>query len=180
MIEDAGEKEEYNLNQFCKDYYAGGDAPENYTPTKTEQNQIPIYSNGVENDGLYGYTNKARCLEPAITISARGTIGFVALRTEPFVPIVRLITLIPNTEIVDVKLLYYVMQKVDFNPNGKTIKQLTIPQIQDIKITIPNIEYQQSLLQQINQIEKENADLKNEIEALEVKKKDVLESWLKG
>lgn len=35
VIEDAGEKEEYNLNQFCKDYYAGGDAPENYTPTKT-------------------------------------------------------------------------------------------------------------------------------------------------
>ena len=72
------------------------------------------------------------------------------------------------------------MQKVDFNPNGKTIKQLTIPQIQDIKITIPNIECQQSLLQQINQIEQENEELKNEIEALEIKKKDVLESWLKG
>ena len=178
-IEDVGEKQEYNLNEFCKDYYAGGDAPENYTINKTEQNTIPIYSNGVENDGLYGYTNKARCLEPAITISARGTIGFVALRTEPFVPIVRLITLIPNTEIVDVKLLYYIMQKVNFNPNGKTIKQLTIPQIQDIKITIPNIEYQQSLLQQINQIEKENDDLKNEIDLLEKQKQSVLSEYLK-
>ena len=72
------------------------------------------------------------------------------------------------------------MQKVDFNPNGKTIKQLTIPQIQDIKITIPNIEYQQSLLQQINQIEQENEELKCEIEALEAEKKDVLERQLKG
>ena len=106
MIDGVGERKEYNLNQFCKDYYAGGDAPENYTINKTEQNTIPIYSNGIENDGLHGYTNKARCLEPAITISARGTIDFVALRTEPFVPIVRLITLIPNTNIVDVKLLY--------------------------------------------------------------------------
>lgn len=179
VIEGVGEKEEYNLNEFCKDYYAGGDAPENYTPTKTEQNQIPIYSNGIENDGLYGYTNKARCLEPAITISARGTIGFVALRIEPFFPIVRLITLIPNTEIVDVKLLYYIMQKVNFNPNGKTIKQLTIPQIQDIKILIPSLETQHKLLQQINQIEKENEELKREIEALEQQKKEFLDKYLK-
>ena len=71
------------------------------------------------------------------------------------------------------------MQKVDFNPNGKTIKQLTIPQIQDIKITIPNIEYQQSLLQQINQIEKENEELKREIEALEQQKKEFLDKYLK-
>lgn len=179
MIENVGEKKEYNLNQFCKDYYAGGDAPEDYTPTKTKQNQIPIYSNGVENDGLYGYTNKARCNEPAITVSERGTIGFVALRTEPFVPIVRLITLIPNTEIVDVKLLYYIMQKVDFNPNWKTIKQLTIPQIQDIKISIPSFETQHQLLQQINQIEKENEELKNEIDLLEKQKQNVLNEYLK-
>ena len=72
------------------------------------------------------------------------------------------------------------MQKVDFNPNGKTIKQLTIPQIQDIKISIPSLETQDQLLQQINQIEKENADLKNEIEALEVKEKEVLVGWLNG
>ena len=71
------------------------------------------------------------------------------------------------------------MQKVDFNPNEKTIKQLTIPQIQDIKITIPNIEYQQSLLQQINQIEQENEELQMEIEALEQQKQSVLSEYLK-
>ena len=72
------------------------------------------------------------------------------------------------------------MQKVDFNPNGKTIKQLTIPQIQDIQISIPTLQTQQSLLQQINQIEKENEELKRGIEALEVEKKEVLEGWLNG
>ena len=71
------------------------------------------------------------------------------------------------------------MQKVDFNPNGKTIKQLIIPQIQDIKISIPPIQTQDQLLQQINQIEKENEELKRGIEALEVEKKEVLEGWLK-
>ena len=71
------------------------------------------------------------------------------------------------------------MQKVDFNPNGKTIKQLTIPQIQDIKISIPSLETQQQLLQQINQIEKENEELKREIEALEQQKKEFLDKYLK-
>ena len=91
-----------------------------------------------------------------------------------------MITLIPNTEIVDVKLLYYIIQKVDFNPNGKTIKQLTIPQIQDIKISIPSLQTQYQLLQQINQIEKENEELRREIKALEVEKKEVLDRWVNG
>lgn len=34
--------------------------------------------------------------EESITISARGTIGYVCLRLEPYVPIVRLISIIPN------------------------------------------------------------------------------------
>ena len=71
------------------------------------------------------------------------------------------------------------MQKVDFNPNGKTIKQLTIPQIQDIKISIPSLETQHQLLQQINQIEKENEELKSGIEAIEQQKKEFLDKYLK-
>ena len=71
------------------------------------------------------------------------------------------------------------MQKVDFNPNGKTIKQLTIPQIQDIKISLPPIQTQHQLLQQINQIEKENEELKREVEVFERQKKEFLDKYLK-
>lgn len=42
------------LDDYSKKQYSAvacNDIPENYTPTKTEQNQIPIYSNGVENGG---------------------------------------------------------------------------------------------------------------------------------
>ena len=59
-------------------------------------------------------------------------------------------------------------------------KRASIDRVQQIKIPFPSLQTQHQLLQQINQIEKENADLKNEIEALEVKKKEVLEWWLNG
>ena len=39
---------------------AGGDAPRgNMSKVKNEKFFIPIYSNGIDNQGLYGFTNKA-------------------------------------------------------------------------------------------------------------------------
>ena len=75
---------------------AGGDRPSKYTNKKTIECYVPIYSNGIDNEGLYGYTDVAKIHEESITISARGTIGYVCLRLEPYVPIVRLISIIPN------------------------------------------------------------------------------------
>ena len=55
--------------------FAGGDVPkDSFSKTKSEKYSVPIYSNGIDNDGLYGYTAKARVSEPSITISGRGTI----------------------------------------------------------------------------------------------------------
>lgn len=39
---------------------AGGDKPAVYSKDLTEQCCIPIYSNGIDNEGLYGYTNSAK------------------------------------------------------------------------------------------------------------------------
>ena len=43
----------------------------------------------------------------SITISARGSIGYCFLRKEPYVPIVRLIVVAPNDEVVAQYLFYY-------------------------------------------------------------------------
>jgi type I restriction enzyme S subunit len=55
---------------------AGGDKPKVFSLEKTEETSIPIYSNGIENEGLYGYTNEAVITQSSVTISARGTIGY--------------------------------------------------------------------------------------------------------
>nr|MCR5166667.1 restriction endonuclease subunit S [Oscillospiraceae bacterium] len=74
------------------DMGAGGDKPKNATPTATSDNTVPIYSNGVTDEGLYGFTDKAKIQDESVTVSARGTIGYVCLRQVPYVPIVRLVT----------------------------------------------------------------------------------------
>lgn len=73
------------------DVKAGGDKPKDYSVNKSETYFIPIYSNGITNEGLYGFTNKAKIFKQSITVSARGTIGYCVLRNKPFVPIIRLI-----------------------------------------------------------------------------------------
>lgn len=79
------------IADVCKEIFAGGDVPKSaLSYEKTAEYNVPIFSNGEKNCGLYGYTNNARVKEPSITVSARGTIGYTAIRTEPFVPVVRL------------------------------------------------------------------------------------------
>ena len=51
---------------------AGGDKPINYSYQPNEACKIPIYSNGLTNEGLYGYTDRPRINQESITVSARG------------------------------------------------------------------------------------------------------------
>lgn len=132
-----------NICDVCSEIFAGGDAPKgNMSETKTEEYNIPIYANGEANEGLYGYTNKARVTKPSITVSARGTIGYTAIRPTPFVPIVRLITLTPNPELIDIKYLYYAAQNYKFDGSGTSIPQLTVPSLKKYSFPLPAMEEQ--------------------------------------
>lgn len=116
---------------------AGGDKPAVISSEKTNECPIPIYSNGIVNNGLYGYTNKAIINSQSITISARGTIGFCVLRNNPYVPIIRLISLTPNC-IGSTKYFYEALKNFNFENSGSVQQQLTVPQVQNIKILYPN------------------------------------------
>ena len=139
--------EEYELNDVAT-ITAGGDKPQLCTNKKTSECSIPIYSNGIEKEGLYGYTNVARIFENAITISARGTIGFVCLRTEPYVPIVRLISVVPMYENLSVYFLYLWAVNQNISGTGTTQQQLTVPDFRKTKIIIPH----QDLLMKFNSV----------------------------
>lgn len=115
---------------------AGGDKPKNVTSQKTGRNIIPIYSNGIKNEGLYGYTDTARIFEESVTVSARGTIGFVCLRMEPYLPIVRLLSIIPNKKDLSSKYLFFWLKNYDINGFGTTQQQLTVPVFKKSEILI--------------------------------------------
>lgn len=75
-------------------------------------------------------------MEPCITISARGTVGAVFFRKEPFLPIVRLIAFIPDKNIVDVKYLYYYLTLSHLDGFGTSQQQITAPYLSRIKVSI--------------------------------------------
>lgn len=117
---------------------AGGDKPKNFSNLKTKKFNIPIFSNGIINDGLYGYTDIPKILNESVTVSARGTIGFICLHEEPYVPIVRLISIIPQKNIISAKYIYLWLKTINIQGTGSTQQQLTIPEFKKTKILVPD------------------------------------------
>lgn len=116
---------------------AGGDCPAVCSDVQTAETPTPIYSNGIDNEGLYGYTDKARIEGDTVTVSARGVnIGTVFYRKEAFLPIVRLISVIPDRSIVDAKYLYYYLRGVELGGTGSAQPQIPVPFLEKKKITI--------------------------------------------
>jgi type I restriction enzyme S subunit len=116
--------------------FAGGDRPNVVSEIKTNLCEVPIYSNGTEENSLYGFTNNATVLHDSITISARGNIGYTAFRQRGFVPIIRLIVVTPYDS-VHLEYIYQCLKNYSHRKNGSVQQQLTVPQVESIRIIIP-------------------------------------------
>lgn len=145
---------------------AGGDAPKDFSLVQSKEYPIPIYSNGIVNDGLYGYCKKPTRTAKSITISARGTVGFVCLRFQPYMPIVRLVSIEPKNESLDVFYLYYYFKENSIEGYGTSQQQITIPYLSKKKILVPNINlmekfgiYIDKLFENINALKEKNKNL---------------------
>ena len=144
---------------------AGGDAPEMVSEKPNDICQYPIYANGFENNGLYGYTDKPKITKPSITISARGTIGFCCIRKKPYVPIVRLIVIIPNNdELLNYLGLHFKMSRIE--GDGSVQGQLTVPNVEEYNIAIPSDSDLLKFNKLYNTIDSEIEILEKEIEKL--------------
>ena len=126
---------------------AGGDCPITFSKTRTQECNIPIFSNGTEDRGLYGFTDKATIEEHSITVAARGTIGYSERRLKPFVPIIRLLAITPKDEGAYIY-LHQVIKGMKFKKNGSVQQQLTVPEISFIEIPYPH----SSVLSEYNKV----------------------------
>lgn len=115
---------------------AGGDKPKEFSNYSTDQYEIPVIANGVENMGVVGYTKHSVIKEPAITISARGTIGVCFVRRKPYYPIVRLISVIPHDKNF-LHNLWFQLSSKQFEGDGSVQNQLTIPVLEREEVMIP-------------------------------------------
>ncbi|WP_286005271.1 restriction endonuclease subunit S [Campylobacter avium] len=126
--------EKVKMQSLAKSLSAGGDKPKVFSESKTQECPIPIYANSTQNKGLYGYTDKATITQNAITISARGSIGYAVARYEPFMPIVRLIVLIPDEKIANLRFLEFSINNNEIQNSASNIPQLTVPEFANIQI----------------------------------------------
>lgn len=172
------------LGEICEKISAGGDKPAEFSPIKTNDFKIPIYSNGIKDNGLYGYTKYATINKQAVTVSARGTIGFVCVRNEPFCPIVRLISAIPKDNILDLKFLAYALKFKIPSGEGSSIPQLTVPNFKQLEIPLPPLSEQKTIVDKLDdsftKIENAITNLINAKENLKLYKQSVLKSAFNG
>ena len=148
------------IGEICR-ISAGGDAPKSrMSKEKSEQYTVPIISNGVGENALYGYTDEAKVTETAVTVAARGTIGYAEYRDYPYYPIIRLITLIPiATDELNPKYLYYCLQGRQYSVPITGIPQLTAPMIKQVEIPIPKLEIQKKIVHVLDNFDAICSDL---------------------
>jgi type I restriction enzyme S subunit len=169
------------LGEVCEELFAGGDVPkDNLSKFETDDYQIPIFSNGEKNKGLYGFTNVARVIKPSITISARGTIGYSEIRYKSFYPAIRLIVVIPKTNVLDLFFLKYVVSGIDFKHSGSSIPQLTVPMIKGYPIPLPPLPEQQRIVAILDEVFSFIAKAKANAEQNLKNSKELFESYLQG
>jgi type I restriction enzyme, S subunit len=174
------------LEAVCDEIFAGGDAPKNnFSKESNEKHKIPIYANAVKERGLYGYTDFARVTKPCVTISARGSgTGHTELRNEPFLPIVRLIVCMLDTNQISTEFFKYTIDNLVIQRSGSAIPQLTVPMIKDYKIPVPTVEEQKQLIEKAETLRAETQKLEaiyqQKLLNLEELKKSVLQKAFNG
>ena len=169
-----------------EDYYnivAGGDLDLNsYSPYKTKECKYPIYSNSLDNRGLYGYTSNPKYGENSITITGRGSLGHAEYRTTRFDAIVRLIVMKPlynNICGLYITELINCISPFVFESTG--VPQLTSPQVGATTLKIPkSLAEQQTIATILSDMDKEIADLEAQRDKYRLLKSGMMQKLLTG
>ncbi len=186
LFNDLSDEANVPIASVCKQIFAGGDAPQgNFSLLPTEKYKYPVIANAIKDNGLYGYTDFSIVNEPSITIAARGSgTGHIEIRKESFVPIVRLLVLVPNIDRVTLGYLKYAMKNLKILSNGSAIPQLTVPMIKGYSIALPTLTVQQSVVKKLNLLSRQCVEAKTIYEkkliCLQELKKSILQKAFAG
>ena len=165
----------------CFDISAGKDlVKENYSKEQTLLHRYPIYSNSLDNKGLYGYTSDPRHKGNSITITGRGTLGHAEFRNKDFDAIIRLLVLTPKIEISCWLITNYINYASPFIYESTGVPQLTAPQIKNINIPLPPYNEQiaiANVLQLWDTAIEKQSEL---IEKLKLRKRALMQQLLTG
>lgn len=91
--------------------------------------------------------------EEAITISARGAVGYSAIRRPFFTPVVRLLTVVPKT-CVDIIFLKHCIDASTLVGTGSSQGQLTLPEFKKLFVLVPPLDLQKQFAAFVRQTDK--------------------------
>ncbi len=175
--------QEWDVKQLvdCFDISAGRDLiKECFSKTPTADCQFPIFSNSLENKGLYGYTSKPRHKAGCVTITGRGALGVAEYREEDFDAIVRLLVLSPKVEIGGKFIAEYINYRKPFFFESTGVPQLTAPQISKTLIPVPPMEEQRKIAEILGVWDKAIELQARIIDKLEQRKRALMQCLLSG
>ena len=163
--------------------FAGGDIDiEHFSQYKTPVHCFPIYSNSLNNKGLYGYTSVPKYKGNSITITGRGSVGHAECRKQDFDAIIRLLVLIPKkSNIVNpYYLTQFINQYVSFPLESTGVPQLTVPQIENIEVALPDYTQQVATAEALSDIDSLLSSLQKLIEKKKAIKQGAMQELLTG
>jgi type I restriction enzyme S subunit len=175
--------EEWEVVRLGEAFYikAGGDIDKlSYSDTKDERFKYPIFSNTLENKGLYGYSDRFTYPENCITITGRGTLGYAIPRFEKFNAIIRVLVLIPKFEINIVFISEYINNKINFVVESTGVPQLTAPKVAEYYIPLPPLSEQKRIAEILSQIDQAIEKEEKYKEKLEHLKQGLMQDLLTG
>ena len=154
---------------------------QNYSPNLSDEYKYPVYSNTVENKGLYGYYNIQEYTGNSVTVIGRGVgVGTAFPRKDSFGAIGRLVVLFPKNGLDEIYLSYTINFCVKFFAESSAIPQLTGAQISKYLITFPPFQEQQKIAEILTSVDEKLDVLMEKKAEYEKLKKGVMQKLLTG
>ncbi len=127
------------------DIFVGGDIDKEHSSIhQTKTYCYPVFANALTDDGLYGYADYYKNIGDTITVTGRGDVGHAVARHCAYVPIVRLLVLVPRyKECVDFFAYQINVTKIFVESTG--VPQLTSPQLSKVKMKCPCVDEQEKI-----------------------------------
>ena len=163
--------------------FAGGDINRNhFSAYRTNTHVFGVYSNSLISHGLYGYTDVPKYPGDSITITGRGSVGHAEYRKLDFDAIIRLLVLIPKENgVLDSRYVTELLNSyVKFPLESTGVPQLTVPQIENIIITLPPMKEQQKIAGALSDVDDMISLLEKLIEKKKAVKQGAMQELLTG
>lgn len=140
------------MGELC-DVFTGGEAPADCIKgSLPEGNNIyPIWANGTE---VYGYTSSYKIDKDSACISSIGAnTGAIFFHKAFFTPIIRLKVVVPVTDELLPRFLYYALTMAKFGRKNGSVPNINSSDVKAIQIPVPPISEQQRIIETLDKFD---------------------------